>query len=789
MATGLSVAHDSATQHVRGEAVYIDDMTPLRGELRVDVVGSSVAHGLIVKVDIDAAKKLPGIVGIYTWADVPGDNHFGPIFHDEELLVRSEVSFCGQPIVAIAGESIEAIAAAKKLIHIEIEPLPAVLSIEQAIAAQAFIGPSRQIRRGDADAALAAAPHRLAGHLRIGGQEHFYLETQAAVAVPGENGEITVHSSTQNPSEIQAVVARCLGLDYAQVICICKRMGGGFGGKETQAALPSILAALVAHKTRRSARIVFGHEQDFQLTGKRHPYLARWEVGFTDDGRIVALKSDYYSNGGFSADLSLAIMERTLLHSDNAYFIPNIAVTGTVCRTNLASNTAFRGFGGPQGVAMIENAIEEIARVLHVDPIIIRQRNCYGVDSNNVTPYGQVVRHNVLPAIISKLVEDCRYHERAKAVIAFNNRSRTHLRGIALTPVKFGISFTRRTLNQGNALVNIYLDGTVQVSTGGTEMGQGLNIKIAQVVAGALGIPVHDVRVMATSTEKNNNTSPTAASASTDLNGTAALRAAEMLRERLAAVGARMIIDNGIEASPASIDFAEGELVDRRQPTRRVSFKKVVKQAYEDRVDLGARGFYATPGVDYNRETGRGTPFLYYTNGAAVAEVLIDRFTGDMRVERADLLMDIGDSLNPAIDRGQIIGGFIQGQGWVTTEALRHSPDGHLLSDSATTYKIPNASDVPAVLNLEFFENSANRENLHRSKAVGEPPLLLGLAVWAAIKAAIGSVNPDVFPPLELPATNEEIVRCLRPVERAMPVPAVSTGGASAQMVGAVFSR
>ncbi|MCE9530998.1 MAG: xanthine dehydrogenase molybdopterin binding subunit [Planctomycetes bacterium] len=761
MATvGQSIAHDSAREHVRGEAAYIDDLPPLRGELCVDFVGSPVAHGRIRSIDVAAAHAMPGIVAIYTFADVNGHNDFGPIFHDEELLAKEIVHFHGQPIVLLAGESRAAIEAAKKKCQIDIEPLPAVLTIDDAISREQFIGPTRRIERGDIGA-LTTAECRLSGEFRIGGQEHFYLEAQAAIAIPGEAGEITVHSSTQNPTEIQEVVAHCLGLPSAKVVCVCKRMGGGFGGKETQAALPALFASLVAFKTRRSARIVFGHEQDFHITGKRHPYRNRYEVGFTREGKIIALKAEFHSNGGFSADLSLAIMERTLLHSENAYFIPNVLVTGTVCRTNLPSNTAFRGFGGPQGVAAIENVIEEIATHLGIDAYQIRRLNCYGTESNNVTPYGQLVRNNTLPRVLDQLVVSSDYDRRKSAIAMSNAVSKTRLRGIALTPVKFGISFTRRTLNQGNALVNVYKDGTVQVSSGGTEMGQGLNIKLAQIVAEILGLPIAMVRVMPTSTEKNNNTSPTAASASTDLNGAAAAKAARAIRARLAETGALLLADVGLEASPDSVDFDRGFISDRRRPSKRIPFVEVVKAAYEARIDLGERAFFATPGVDYNRETGRGTPFRYFTNGAAVAEVVIDRFTGNVRVERVDLLMDIGRPLNPAIDRGQIIGGFVQGMGWVTTETLRYGPGGELWSDSATTYKIPNVSDIPADFRYEVLADSDVPENIYGSKAVGEPPLLLGIAVWAAIKSALASRTPGRSVNLELPATNEEVLRCL----------------------------
>jgi len=754
---GQPIPHDSAREHVRGSAAYIDDLPALRGELLVDVFGSTVAHGRIRRVDVAAARLIPGVACVCTAADVPGSIRFGPIVHDEDLLASELVQYHGQPIVVIAGESRKAIDMARAEIILEIEPLPPVLTIEEAIEHNLTLGVKRRIERGDVASALDSAEYRLNGTFTIGGQEHFYLETQAALAIPGEAGAITVHSSTQNPSEIQALVAHALGLPFAKVVCICQRMGGGFGGKETQAALPAILASLVAFKTGRSARFVFGHEQDFRITGKRHPYRHRYEVGFCADGTITALVSEFHSNGGCSTDLSMAVMERTLLHAENAYFIPNVRFTGTVCRTNLPSNTAFRGFGGPQGAAAVENVIEEIAAFLNLDPFVVRRRNLYRIDSNNVTPYGQILRNNTLPAILDRLAETANYQTRRREILAFNDRSASFIRGIALTPVKFGISFTRRTLNQGNALVNVYLDGSVQVSTGGTEMGQGLNIKIAQIVAEEFGIPTDHVRVMATSTEKNNNTSPTAASASTDLNGTAAARAAHAIRLRLADVAARLLAEDGLEATAEAIDFRDGILLDRRRPGKTLPFATVVKAAHEQRVDLGERGFYATPGVDYNRETGRGTPFRYYTNGAAVAEVEIDRFTGVLRVVRVDILMDIGRSLNPAIDRGQIIGGFVQGMGWVTTEVLRYGPNGELGSDSATTYKIPSASDIPADFRLDWFENPNVTENLHGSKAVGEPPLLLGLAVWAAVKSALGPAGKT----LSLPASGEEVLRCL----------------------------
>jgi xanthine dehydrogenase large subunit len=760
---GQPIPHDSAREHVTGEAIYIDDLPLIQGELLVDFVGSPFAHARIKALDTSAAATVDGVVAVFTRKHVPGHNTFGPVFHDEELLVEEECQYIGQPIVVIAAQHRRALEAAKKAVRVEFEPLPAVLTIDDAIAQKSFIGKPRHLQRGDLAAAFEAAEHVFEGSFLSGGQEHFYLESQASLAVPGESGQMTVYSSTQNPTETQAVVARCLGLQMNQVVCVCKRMGGGFGGKETQGAQPAILAALVAAKTGRPARIVFTNDQDMAVTGKRHPYLSKYKVVFTSDGEITGLKIDFYSNGGFSADLSFAVLERTMLHVDNAYYVPSIEITGTICRTNLPSNTAFRGFGGPQGVAAIENIIEEIAAYLRMDAYDIRRRNCYGIGERNVTPYGQVIQHNPLPAMFDRLAESARYKERVAAIRAFNLESRRQLRGLALTAVKFGISFTRRTLNQGNALVNVYTDGTIQVSTGGTEMGQGLNTKIRQLVAAQFDLPAEAVLVMPTSTEKNNNTSPTAASAGTDLNGTAAVRACETIRQRLADFAARRFAsaEEGIEPSPQHIHFEQGRVFDSRKPEVRLTFAELVAQAYEQRIDLGARGFYATPGVDFNRETGRGNPFLYYTNGVAASEVLIDRFTGDVKVVRVDMLMDIGQSLNPGVDRGQVIGGFVQGMGWATTEDLRYGETGELWSHSPTTYKVPNITDVPAEFNVEFLDNRENRINIYSSKAVGEPPLLLGVSVWAAVKQALTSVANGQRVDLQLPATNEEVLRCL----------------------------
>lgn len=788
---GKTIPHDSAAGHVTGTAPYLDDL-PLRSdELLVGFLGSPIAAGKITSLELDAARQISGIIGLYTANDIPGDKHFGPLFKDEPVLADGESLYVGQPVVVIAAETREALRAAKKVIKISATATDPILSVERAIELGRFIGPARRIARGDAAQALAAAPRRLSGVFQCLGQEQFYLESQAAVAYPGEQGQMVVYSSTQNTSEIQAVVADLLGIGQHQVVCVCKRMGGGFGGKETQAALPAMLAALVAHKTGRAARLIYNKDEDMCSTGKRHPYRNDWEVGFDDTGRILGLKTKFYSDGGCSADLSLAVMERTMLHAENAYYIPDIDIHGRVCFTNLPSNTAFRGFGGPQGVAAIENIIFEIAQELVLDPLDVQRRNLYGIGERNVTPYCQTFSRNHLPEIVETLAQSSDYANRRQAIEAQNASDRLRLRGIALSPVKFGISFTTRFMNQASALVNVYTDGTVQVSTGGTEMGQGLNTKIRQLVADEFGIDWNRVVLMPTSTEKNANTSPTAASAGTDLNGAAALNAARQIKERLAIFVARQFAnpDLGLAESPENVEFADGFAFDNRNPSQRLEFGELCGAARRNRVDLGAHGFYATPGVDYNRETGRGNPFLYYTQGAAVAEVEIDRFTGDLTVKRVDLLIDIGRSINPGVDRGQVIGGFVQGMGWVTAECLVYNDRGELLSHSPTTYKIPAITDVPRIFNCEFFPNDDNVENVARSKAVGEPPLMHATCVWTAVKHALRCVAPDRRIDLQLPATGEEILRCLTELEpksssrQPLPTPSANGSGNGAPAV------
>ena len=762
METGKSLAHESAQGHVTGKALYTNDLPALARELQVGFVGSPVAHGLVRKVDISRLQNLPGVVGAYTWRDIPGANYFGPVVADEPFLVEDRCEYVGQPIVLLATETVEALRQARSLVQLEIEPLPPWLTIEQARAKQSYLGTPREIQRGDFEQAWKRASYCAEGTFFSNGQEQFYLESQVAIASPGEDAEMWIQSSTQNPTELQEVVAHMLDIPFREVICSCRRMGGAFGGKETQAALPALMAALVAHKTGRPARVVYDKDTDMQVTGKRHPFCSEYRVALDEKGNLLGLEVDLYSNGGAYTDLSLAILERALLHVDNAYFLPHVHLRGQVCKTHLPPNTAFRGFGGPQGMAIIESLMEDLGIQLQRDVYQLRRQNCYGKSPRDRTPYGQPVESRLME-VMEQLHCQAAYEQRLQEALAFNKQSKTLLRGLALTPMKFGISFTTSFLNQANALVNILKDGSVQVSTGGTEMGQGLTTKIRQLVAEELGIRTEQVKYMPTSTDKNHNTSPTAASAGTDLNGMAAARACQVLRQRLARFAAQHFAnpDSGLDPDPETLEFVDGWVWDCREPTNRLAFGDLALLAYRARVNLGERGFYKTPGIGFNRETGQGNPFYYYTTGACVAEVEIDRFTGQWQLLRADMLLDIGHSINPGIDRGQIVGGFVQGLGWVSMEELRYSAEGRLLSYSPTSYKIPNIGDLPAKLNVEFYSDPSATGSIRRSKAVGEPPLMLALAAFAAVKQGLGSVAQGQPVPLALPATAEEVLRCL----------------------------
>jgi xanthine dehydrogenase large subunit len=773
----MSAHHDSAELYVSGNAEYIDDRPLTAGEVHVDVFCSTHAKAKILSIDLSEAKKIRGVLGLYTAKDI-AHNIWGTIFKDQPFLADQQVEYYGEPIVVIAAETKAALLAAKKKIQVQYQALPATLKIDQAIQNKEFIGPLRKIVRGNPEEALQNSEFRLKGEIEIAGQDHFYLESQACIAYPKEDQQIEIHASSQHPTEVQHLVCEALGLKHHQVVCVVKRMGGGFGGKESQAAPFAVYAALVAQSLNRPARLILTKDDDMTITGKRNPFKNFYEVGFDKEGRILALKAELYSDGGAYADLSTAIMERAMLHLDNAYMIPNFSVSGQVCKTNTASNTAFRGFGGPQGVVTIENIIEDIAQKLSLDSLQVREKNVY--QKGQKTPYGQVIEDQVLPELFEKIKKQSNYLAWRKKIDAHNAQNSSTLHGLSVTAVKFGISFTTRFLNQGNALVNLHLDGTIQASTGATEMGQGVNTKIAQVLADCFSIPIKDVRLMPTSTEKTPNTSATAASSGADINAQAALNAALQLKENLSKVavavfarpenlrgkptagaGTAAEIDISQVSDFSDIEFKDGFVLSRKASHQKISFSDLLLEAYLNRVPLTAQGHFKYPGIFYNKETGQGQPFFYFTNGVAASEVSIDRLTGETKVLRSEILMDLGRPLNEGIDKGQVIGAFVQGMGWVTTENLFYNSDGKLLSISPSTYKIPSIHDIPRHLTCELIHNPSNEKNVKGSKAVGEPPLLLGISVWTAIKNALHYQHQKTVT-LKLPATQEQVFQHLQ---------------------------
>ncbi|MFP5398186.1 MAG: xanthine dehydrogenase molybdopterin binding subunit [Gammaproteobacteria bacterium] len=761
---GVSRAHESAHLYVAGAATYIDDIAEAAGTLHAALGLSPVAHARLHGVDVARLRALPGVVAVLTAADIPGVNDCGPIVHDDPILAAHELVYVGQPVFAVIATDRELArrAAARAKDVIAFEPLPAVLSAREAHAAKQYVVPPMHLARGDAHAAIAAAPHRLDGSFSLGGQEQFYLEGQISYALPQEDRTLLLHCSTQHPSEMQHVVAHALGWRSHQVQVQCRRMGGGFGGKESQSALFACVAAVAAAKLHRPVKLRVDRDDDFLITGRRHGFEFDWRVGFDDDGRILGAEVTMIANAGCSADLSPPVMTRALCHFDNAYWLPHVDLHGYCARTNTQSNTAFRGFGGPQGALAVEMIIDDIARSLGKDPLAVRRANFYGVGERNVTPYEQVVEDNVIDDLVDRLAAQCDYAQRRAEIAAFNAASAVLKRGIALTPVKFGISFNVAHFNQAGALVHVYNDGSVLVNHGGTEMGQGLNTKVAQVVAHELGIGFDRVRVTATDTHKVANTSATAASTGSDLNGKAAQDAARQVRERLAAFVAAQ---HGVDA--AAVRFAN-DAVDAG--SARLPFEEVVMQAYLARVQLWSDGFYATPGLHWDRERLKGRPFFYFAYGAAASEVVIDTLTGESKLLRADVLHDVGRSLNPAVDVGQVEGAFIQGMGWLTTEELVwHPQTGRLTTHAPSTYKIPTANDCPPVFNVQLYENTNAADSIHRSKAVGEPPLLLPFSVLLAIRDAVSAVGGHrVAPPLRAPATAEAVLDAVDAVRAAV---------------------
>jgi xanthine dehydrogenase large subunit len=759
-AVGVARPHESAALHVLGQATYTDDVAEVHGTLHGALGLSAKAHAKILSIDLAPVRASRGVVAVLTASDIPGTNDCGPIIHDDPILADGLVQYVGQPMFIVVADTHDNARRAARLAQVTYEELPAILSPQAARAAQSFVLPPMKLTRGDPAATLAAAPNKVSGELYVGGQEQFYLEGQIAYAIPKEDNGMQVLCSTQHPSEMQHVVAHALGLHSHHVQVECRRMGGGFGGKESQSALWAAAAAVAAARLKRPVKLRADRDDDMLVTGKRHDFHYEYEVGYDGEGRILAARVDMVSRAGFSADLSGPVATRAVCHYDNSYYLSDVDIRAACGKTNTQSNTAFRGFGGPQGAIALEYAIDEIARNLGRDPLDIRRLNFYGRGERNVTPYGQVVLDNVIHELVAELEESSQYRARRRAVDEFNANSPVLKKGLALTPVKFGIAFNVSHLNQAGALVHVYVDGSVLVNHGGTEMGQGVNTKVMQVVAHELGVDMERVRITATDTSKVANTSATAASTGADLNGKAAQDAARQIRERLAAHAAKLYGGDapGVRFAADTV-FVNG---------RELPFNELVASAYLARVQLWSDGYYATPGLSWDAKTMTGNPFSYFAYGAAVSEVVVDTLTGEWKLLRADVLYDAGKSLNPAIDIGQVEGGFIQGMGWLTTEELWWNPAGKLMTHAPSTYKIPAVSDCPRDFRVRLFENANVTDSIHRSKAVGEPPLLLPFSVFFAIRDAISAVGGHkVNPPLNAPATGEEILRAINAVQGA----------------------
>ncbi|ABL72322.1 xanthine dehydrogenase molybdopterin binding subunit [Paracoccus denitrificans] len=756
------IIHDSAVKHVTGLADYTDDLLEPVGTLHAYLGLSTVAHGRIVGMDLDAVRKAPGVHLVLTAADIPGHNDISPTgLHDEPLLAQDEVQFHGQPIFAVVAETRDQARRACQLARVEYEELPfAIDAISARDAGMGYVTKPLKLKRGDM-AEMDRAPRRIEGRLTVGGQEHFYLESQIAFSIPGEDDEVVVNVSTQHPSEVQHMVAHVLGVPSNAVVVNVRRMGGGFGGKESQMNPFACISALAAKKLKRAVKLRPDRDDDFSITGKRHDFVIDYRAGYDETGKIHAVDADFYARCGFSSDLSGPVTDRALFHADNAYYYPAVELRSHPMKTNTCSNTAFRGFGGPQGVVMAERIVEDIAYALGRDPLEIRKLNLY--ENGQLTPYHQEVEDQILPRIFEELEASSDYHARRQAVLDWNARAKEQggaiRKGIALTPVKFGISFTATWYNQAGALIHIYSDGSIHLNHGGTEMGQGLNTKVAQVVAEALGVSIDRIKITKTTTEKVPNTSATAASSGSDLNGMAALDACRQLIERLTAFAAEA---RGVPPELVNI----GETV--QIGTEEMPFEDFVKTAYLARIQLSAAGFYKTPKIHWNRDTGQGRPFYYFAYGAACSEVSVDTLTGEYVIERADVLHDVGRSLNPALDKGQVEGAFVQGTGWLTSEELWWDDKGRLRTHAPSTYKIPLASDRPKVFNVDLADWSVNREaTIKRSKAVGEPPFMLGISVFQALNMAVASFNGYAENPrIDAPATPE---RVLMAIERLRP--------------------
>lgn len=747
--------HESAVEHVKGTAFYVDDLPMLEGTLHGVVVLSVHARGSLTHVDWSWAQSQPGVIGVVTDKDVIGDKNFPTYASDEAIFAGSEVSYQGQVLGLIIAKSRDIAARVASAVTVELAPTPAVLDTRSALKQSNFVLPSASLTRGELNIGWDESSHQLSGKLEIGGQEHFYLEGQVAYAFAQVDGNWVIHSSTQHPGEVQHWVAHSLSIPLHQVRVVCRRMGGGFGGKETQAGHLAVWAALAANKFKVPVKVRLDRKQDFLVTGKRHPFSHEWRVGFDSEGRVKAFDSVQMANCGHSADLSGPVADRAIFHTDNAYWLPAVRVVSHRCKTNIQSSTAFRGFGGPQGMLLIETVMGDVARHLRKDALDVRLQNLYGTQTQNVTPYGMVVEDNILEPLISKLATDCQYRERRRAISEWNVRTDNIKKGMALTPVKFGISFTATQFNQAGALVSVFTDGSILVNHGGTEMGQGLHTKVCLVVARVLGVPSQRVRISASDTDKVANASATAASSGADMNGRAAEFAAQQIKNNISTCLART--DGCL---PADVTFIDDLVITPRQKR---SFEEVVKIAYRQRVQLWSDGFYATPKINYDPKTLTGRPFYYFAYGAACSEVAIDLLTGEYKLLRTDILHDVGRSIHPAIDIGQIEGGFLQGVGWLTTEELVWNMHGELLTQGASTYKIPTAADVPEVLHVNLWTEENKESNVGGSKAVGEPPFMLGISVFEALRDAVGAVSDSSSPvELDAPATPERILRAIK---------------------------
>ena len=749
---GKSVKHESADKHVSGEAVYVDDRLEFPNQLHVYARMSDRAHARILSIDTAPCYAIPGVAIAITSKDVPGQLDIGPVVAGDPLLADGKVEYVGQVVLAVGADSLETARKAAMAAIIEYEDLEPVLDVVDALHKKHFVLDSHQHKIGDSAAELATAPQRLQGSLHIGGQEHFYLETQISSVMPSEDGGMIVYTSTQNATEVQKLVAEVLGVPMHKIVIDMRRMGGGFGGKETQAAGPACLCAVIAHLTGRPTKMRLPRMEDMSITGKRHPFYVEYDVGFDDDGLLHGIQIELAGNCGYSPDLSGSIVDRAMFHADNAYFLGNATINGHRCKTNTASNTAYRGFGGPQGMVAIEEIMDAVARNLGKAPLEVRKLNYYGKDERNVTHYHQTVEHNVIHEMTAELEESSEYAKRREEIRAFNAKSPVLKKGLALTPVKFGISFTATFLNQAGALIHIYTDGSIHLNHGGTEMGQGLNTKVAQIVAEVLQVDISRIQITATNTDKVPNTSPTAASSGADLNGKAAQNAAETLKQRLVDFLVREY-----RVTAEDVEFRNSQV---RVRDLFLSFEEVIQKAYFAQVSLSSTGFYRTPKIYYDRDKAAGRPFYYFAYGAACAEVIVDTLTGEYKMLRTDILHDVGASLNPAIDIGQVEGAFVQGMGWLTMEELVWNGKGKLMTNGPASYKIPAIADMPLDLRVKLVENRKNPEDtVFHSKAVGEPPFMLGIAVWCAIKDAVASLaDYKVQPNIDAPATPERVL-------------------------------